>query len=312
MHIQLSQISKSYSENLPSIQCDNLLIRKGQKIGIAGETGSGKSTLLKIIAGLIKPDSGEALFDGQPIFPKLDRLIPGHPRMAYLSQSFELPKFISVTEYLDRHQYDEDHIKSTAELCKIADLLEKDTRSLSGGERQRTALARILLQAPDVLLLDEPYSNLDPHHKRTMKDVIGDVSDNTSTTIIKVSHDPADLLPWAEEILVLLAGKTIQRGTPQKIYNEPISEYVAGMFGEYSHAHMVLDTTYNESEIVRPEHLKINPKGKRGEVISIRYHGAYDLIHVKIGETVLKVRERVGVYQVGEVVHVSTISAESE
>ena len=121
--LKLQNIQKSYSQERKAFACPSLEISKGKKIGIAGETGSGKSTLLKIIAGLEKPDEGEVLMDSKSVYPKLDRLIPGHPEMAYLSQSFELPKFIKVIEYLKTNSIEEERFDQVTNLCRVKQLL---------------------------------------------------------------------------------------------------------------------------------------------------------------------------------------------
>ena len=303
--LKLQNIKKSYTKERPAFACQFLEISQGKKIGIAGETGSGKSTLLRIIGGLEKPDEGQVLMDNEPVYPKLDRLIPGHPQMAYLSQTFELPKFIKVEEFLSSGSIDEERFDEVARLCRITAILKKDTRALSGGERQRVALAKVILKKPSVLLLDEPYSNLDPHHERIIKEVINDISKKTYTTILMVSHDPSDLLPWADEIFVLKGGTITQKGLPKKIYHAPNDDYVAGLFGAYQ----VIDGTKWSSStrqlIVRPEQFTLNNHGKTGEVKVVHFHGNHELIEVKAGEEMIRVLSPPGAYKKGDKVGVS-------
>ncbi len=303
--IKLQHIEKTFAAERTAFQCEQLLISAGSKVGIAGETGSGKSTLLKIIAGLEKPDLGETLFNSEPIYPKLDRLIPGHPEMAYLSQSFELPKFVTVYEFLDDRLNDETDILRITEICRISHLIEKDTGALSGGERQRVALAKILLKRPKVLLLDEPYSNLDPHHKRDMKEVIEEIGSETGATILMVSHEPTDLLPWADEILVLKGSKIVQKAEPNQIYLNPEDVYVAGLFGEYQIIDEKKWKIGDGNRILRPEQFTIGKKGKEGIVKSIRYQGSHDLLFVKIDDDLIKVRSKSGDLKVGESIGLS-------
>ena len=150
-----------------------------QKIAIAGETGSGKSTLLQIIAGLVQPDSGEVLLEGTRVIGPAETLVPGHPGIAYLSQQFELPPFLRVEQVLDyANTFPEAEAKTLYRLCQIDHLLTRRTNQLSGGERQRIALAKLLLGAPRLLLLDEPFSNLDLAHKNVLKTVIREIGEN--------------------------------------------------------------------------------------------------------------------------------------
>lgn len=305
--LKLHNIKKSYVSDRPAFACSSLEVGKGRKIGIAGETGSGKSTLLRIIGGLEKPDEGDVLMDGTSVYPKLDRLIPGHPQMAYLSQSFELPKFIKVVEFLLSNSIDEEWFDQVIRLCRVTALLEKDTLALSGGERQRVALAKVILQEPVVLLLDEPYSNLDPHHERIIKEVIDDIGKETDATILMVSHDPSDLLPWADEILVLKEGEITQKNLPKLIYHSPSNDYVAGLFGAYQ----VIDGTKwslpSQQLIVRPEQFMLNNHGKAGEVKAVHFHGNYELIEVKTAHETIQALSSPGTYQKGDKVGVSLI-----
>ncbi|WP_425391530.1 ABC transporter ATP-binding protein [Ekhidna sp.] len=303
--LKLQNIEKSYAADRPAFSCSSLELAKGTKIGIAGETGSGKSTLLRIIGGLEKPDKGKVHMDGTSVYPKLDRLIPGHPEMAYLSQSFELPKFIKVIEFLQSNAIEEERFDQIASLCRVKQLLDKDTRALSGGERQRVALAKVILKEPVVLLLDEPYSNLDPHHKRIIKEVIRDISKETDVTILMVSHDPSDLLPWADEILILKDGEIVQIGTPKEVYYQPVNEYTAGLFGDYQKLDGSKWSSLKQDLIVRPEQLTLNNHGKTGEVKAVYFHGNHELIEVKTAHETIQARSAPGTYQKGDKVGVS-------
>ena len=218
---------------------------RGRHLAIAGETGSGKSTLLKTIAGLATPASGSVLFDGVRVLGPLERLIPGEPGIAYLSQYFELWHHYTVEEVLAyRNDLSQAEAGELYRLCHIDHLLLRRTDQLSGGERQRIALARLLVHPPRLLLLDEPFSNLDMIHKRLLKKVIRDVTAKYDITSILVSHDPYDTLSWADEILILREGRIHQQGSPREVYSRPIDEYAAGLLGEYS---------FVNGEFFRPE-----------------------------------------------------------
>ena len=213
----------------------NFTQRKGCHLAIAGETGSGKSTLLKTIAGLVTPDEGAVYFEGVRVEGPLERLIPGQPGIAYLSQYFELWHHYRVEEVLS---YSNDLTPEDAdalyELCQIDHLLMRRNDQLSGGERQRIALARLLVHPPRLLLLDEPFSNLDMIHKRLLKKVIRESTAKYDITCILVSHDPYDTLSWADELVLLRDGEIHQQGSPREVYLQPKDEYAAGLLGEYS------------------------------------------------------------------------------
>jgi len=259
------------------------------KIVIAGETGSGKSTLLKIIAGLERPSSGQVIFENKKIKGPADQLVPGHPQIVYLSQQFELPKFLRVEQVLEYAN----QLKSTPEekifsVCRINHLLKRKTDQLSGGEKQRIAIARLLIQRPKLLLLDEPFSNLDRIMKGILKEVIDDIGKKLKITCILVSHDPEDTLPWADEILVLKKGKIIQRGSPHQIYQHPISPYVAGLFGKYTLLNQAWRKKFGakssaKNMIVRPENFQVvrkAPKTVSGKIDKVHFFGNHLLLDV--------------------------------
>lgn len=213
----------------------SFLQQTSQRIAIAGETGSGKSSLLKIIGGLVQPDSGEVLFANERVKGPAEKLIPGHPRIAYLSQQFELANNYRVEEILQyANQLTEEDAFNIHKICRIDHLLKRRTDQVSGGERQRIAVARLILSSPALLLLDEPYSNLDMIHKNILRSVINDIGEKLDITCILVSHDPIDTLSWADEIIVLKGGQIVQQGTPEHIYRQPVNEYVAALFGNYN------------------------------------------------------------------------------
>lgn len=204
-----------------------------QQIAIVGETGSGKTSLLKMIAGLMQPDQGEILFEGTRVLGPLEKLLPGHPRIAYLSQHFELRNNYRVEEELEaRNKLSDEQARSIYDVCRISHLLKRRTDQLSGGERQRIVLARLLTTSPSLLLLDEPYSNLDRQHTQVIKAVLKDLVEQWKISCIMVSHDAEDLLAWADRVLVMKEGRIIQDGTPESVYHQPVDEYAATLLGE--------------------------------------------------------------------------------
>jgi ABC-type sugar transport system ATPase subunit len=232
--LNVSGISKKKNEEY-LLKNINFTQEPSQKIAIAGSTGSGKTTLLKIIAGLIQPDEGEVLFEGIRVKGPLEKLLPGHSQIAYLSQHFELRNNYRVEELLQMaNKLSHDDAELVYEVCRITHLLNRWSDELSGGEKQRISFAKALVTAPKLLLLDEPFSNLDAIHRNVLKSVITDIEERLSVTCILVSHDPVDLLSWADEIIVINQGKIIQRGAVEEIYHYPVNEYAAALFGKYN------------------------------------------------------------------------------
>ena len=266
-----------------------------QKIAIAGETGSGKTTLLKMIAGLVQPDTGKIIFNNATVIGPADKLLPGHPGIAYLSQHFELRNNYWVHELLSyANELPAEEAATLYRICQIDHLVNRRTDQLSGGEKQRIALARLLITSPELLILDEPFSNLDAIHKRTIKSVIQDISEKLRITCIMVSHDPADILSWADHIIVMKAGEIIQQGDPQTIYKKPVNEYCAGLFGNYTIigsglANNLFTSTEQlaagKQALLRPEQIKISRSENSthtGMIQQINFFGGYYMVLVSV------------------------------
>jgi iron(III) transport system ATP-binding protein len=280
----------------------NFTIKQFQKTVIAGETGSGKSTLLKIIAGLAQPDSGEVLINNERVLGSEEQLVPGRKDVAYLSQHFDLPKFLRVEQVLEyANSLPAEEAFSIYEICRLDYLLKRKTDQLSGGEKQRIAIARLLITKPKILLLDEPFSNLDLTLKDILKIVIDDIGRKLRITCVLVSHDPDDTLPWADEIIVLKKGLIVQHGNPTDIYLRPMNEYIAGLFGRFnviSHSLIKkLDIrTDSKNLLIRPEQLKIksvkSKKSFRGEVTGNYFYGSYYEAEITVNENRLLIKEK--------------------
>lgn len=271
-----------------------------EKIAIAGETGSGKTTLLKMIGGLAQLDEGNIYFEGERVFGPLERLIPGHPQIAYLSQHFELRNNYRVEEELEsKNLLTQEAANNIYRICRIEHLLKRKTDQLSGGERQRIVLARLLTTSPRLLLLDEPFSNLDAIHKNIIKSVLLDIGTQLNTSCILVSHDAADTLSWADTIYVMKDGMIVQQGTPQKIYNEPIDEYCAGLFGEYNllnaaNAKQFFPSVADKQQLIlRPEQFIITTESSnavKGIVQALYFFGSYYVVDALVNGQLLRVR----------------------
>ncbi len=291
--------------------------RQGQRLALAGASGAGKSTLLQLVAGLAQPTTGEIRIGGARVRGPHEVLVPGHPGVAYLSQKSDLPHSLRVEQvlrYASRRPAAE--AQALYELCRIAHLLGRRTDQLSGGEQQRVALARLLLGAPRLLLLDEPFSNLDRAHKRTMQAIIEEVGTRLGITCLLVSHDATDVLPWADEILVLRRGELVQRGTPQALYYYPADEYVAALFGDYNllrgEAAQRLAPAPLAPEaalLLRPEQLRLGASGSEGlpgTVRAVRFMGSYYEVEIELADSVVRARTSTAAFAPGAVVAVAT------
>jgi ABC-type Fe3+/spermidine/putrescine transport system ATPase subunit len=289
-----------------------------EKIAIAGETGSGKTTLLKIIAGLVQPDSGTIRLGQQRVLGPDEQLVAGHRSIAYLSQYFELRNNYWVYELL---QYANELTQAEADaiynVCRIEHLLQRRTNQLSGGEKQRVALARLLTTSPKLLLLDEPFSNLDLGHKSIIKTVIADITTRLSISCIMTSHDAPDVLSWADTILVMRDGQIIQQGKPEQVYHHPVNEYCAALFGEYNLLSPELANVFIHDDaagqnakqaLIRPEHFLVVPADSRGVFATVKsaaFCGSYHTLTVQFGAETILVNTGNKKFTVGDTVHLA-------
>ena len=310
-------IEKKHNENLV-LNNISFTQQPFEKIAIAGETGSGKTSLLKIIAGLLQADAGTVFFEDKRIKGPDEKLIPGHKGIAYLSQQFELRNNYRVEEELDyTNQLTDEAAAIIYEVCRISHLLKRKTDQLSGGEKQRIAAARVLIASPKLLLLDEPFSNLDMAHKQMMKTVIHDIGETLKISCILISHDPLDTLSWADEIIVIRNGAIVQKASPQLIYSRPANEYVAALFGKYnlftaSQAAIfsMLPKIENEHKnlLIRPEHFSIastENNALKGVVKKIDFFGSYYETEVLAENIFITVKMIACTVAVGDTVYLS-------
>lgn len=288
---------------------------QGQRIAIAGETGSGKSTLLKMIAAQVQPDGGEILFREKQVRGPLEKLLPGHPGIAYLAQQSDLPHFLKVEQVLAYvNQLPEEEAKKLYEICRISHLVRRKTDQLSGGEKQRIALARLLVTSPQLLLLDEPFSNLDIVHKNVLKKVIRDIGEQLNITCILVSHDPQDTLPWADEIMIMKDGVIVQQGSSRTIYTQPANEYVAGLFGKYNLVDEETLQLFTQSKSItqqgkkvflRPEQIHVSSnEGVKATIKTMLYLGNSYELELLVNDQLLTVQSFEPGLQAGDVVNI--------
>ena len=287
------------------------------KIAIAGESGAGKTTLLKMISGHAQPDSGTIFFNGKRVIGPEEKLLPGHKEMGYLSQEHDLLHNYKVEDlvwFQNKLSYDES--TELFEICRISDLMKQKTDQLSGGEKQRIALCMLLIKSPKMLIMDEPFSNLDPIHTDILKAVLEDITERLHITCLLTSHDPNDTLSWADEIIVMKEGKIIQKGTPEEIYHKPVSEYVAGMFGRYNlitpkQAALFGVEANRKNVIIRPEDFSINTtleNSVKGIVEKISFWGSFYEAEVGIEEFTIIVRIVKIKWKVGEEVPINLLN----
>lgn len=300
--MHLLSVSTLYSQQLLggfALEDINFTQKRFQKIALIGETGSGKSTLLKTIAGFIQPKSGEILFNGKKVLGPDWQLVAGEKDIAYLSQHFELRNNYRMEELLlYANEHTQEEANELYKICRIDHLMKRNSYELSGGEKQRIALARLLVSKPRLLILDEPYSNLDLIHRNILKQVVEDVCNRFEISCIMTSHEPADVLPWAEDILVLQNGKIIQKGTAEEVYKKPVSEYAAALLGNYNLIKKEDGKYFKIGAIakdiyVRPEQFINSTEGNdtiKGKIIAQRFMGNYYEVDIASGKFIITMK----------------------
>jgi multiple sugar transport system ATP-binding protein len=317
--ISLENVSLNYVENsFAGVSEINLSIEKGDFVSIVGESGSGKSTLLKLIYGLLEPDFGEVFFKGRHLEGPHEKLIPGHDSMKMLSQDFNLNLYAKVYENIESMLSNED-LKGKKQkaadmmaLLHIEHLADKKIVDLSGGEQQRVALARAIITEPEVLLLDEPFSQLDALLKAQFRTDLKNLCDQLGITIILVSHDPLDGLTLANKMIILKEGKLIESGSPQNIYNNPTHIYTAKLLGNAyvlpaEEARVLGIRTKMNTVMIYPEwvQLKSGWSSRNYQVKSIFFKGFYeDLLLERSGIELIAVNQKPGSYDKGDRVQV--------
>lgn len=282
--IQVTNVSKSYKDNIPVITDVSFDIQEGEIICILGESGSGKSTLLRLMGGMEDADTGEVYALDEKITGPKHNLVPGYDFINFVFQNFRLEPFRTVRDniysVISYYQDDilEERIEELLQLCKLTDKAKSFPRELSGGQQQRVAIAMALADEPEILLMDEPFSNLDVSMKTQIREEIVEILREAQVTVVMVSHDPVDALAIADRAMVLESGNIVQIDSPEKIYDAPKTPYAAKFLGPIN----FLDLGKKNPVGVRPEKLKINTMGEHsGLVTKCKYFGMHHHISIE-------------------------------
>jgi ABC-type sulfate/molybdate transport systems ATPase subunit len=266
--LELENISFSYNEN-PLIENISFSVSKGSNIALIGESGSGKSTLLKLIYGLYDLDKGMIRYNNKLILGPKFNLIPGEDYIKYLAQDFDLMPYISVEEnigkFLSNVNKDRKKARVTEllELVEMTDFAKVKAKFLSGGQQQRVALARVLALEPEILLLDEPFSQIDSFRKNKLRRNLFSYLKQKKISCIVATHDNIEALSFSDETIVIRNGKIVAQNTPENLFKKPLNQYVASLFGEVNQIQtnlLSLTGKVNETQLVYPHQLEIAEK----------------------------------------------------
>ncbi|MBR1761765.1 MAG: ABC transporter ATP-binding protein [Eubacterium sp.] len=338
--IDIKDLTVSFGDNTV-LEKLNLYINEKEFITLLGPSGCGKTTTLRAIAGFVKPDSGEVVFEGKVIND-----VPPHKRKVNtIFQRYALFSHLNVYEniafgpQLQKMSKDEvrKKVASMLELVNLKGFEMRTIDSLSGGQQQRVAIARALANNPHVLLLDEPLGALDLKLRKDMQRELKNIQQELGITFIYVTHDQEEALSMSDRVVVMDKGKIQQIGTPEDIYNEPVNAFVADFIGESNIVDAImledysvtfggvrfkcLDYGFEKNEfveaVVRPEDIKIVEPGAKaaltGTITSVTFKGVHFEILVDVGGFIwmiqttqenLKEGQTIGMYIEPDAIHI--------
>ncbi len=233
--VSLKQVVKVYDNGVEVVHGVDLEIAQGEFVVFVGPSGCGKSTLLRMVAGLESISGGTISIDGRVV----NDLAPRERDIAMVFQDYALYPHKNVFENLAfglrLRKFSNDEItkrvNDAAAILRIEHLLDRKPKALSGGQRQRVAMGRAIVRQPKAFLFDEPLSNLDALLRSEMRTEIKKLHQRIGATTIYVTHDQVEAMTLAQRIVVLSGGNIMQVGTPDEIYNQPVSKFVAGFTG---------------------------------------------------------------------------------
>lgn len=311
--ISLKQVSKFW-DGEPAVDRIDLEVEPGTFTVLLGPSGCGKSTSLRIIAGLEAADEGQVIIAGQTV----NQLPPAKRDIAMVFQSYALFPHLSVAENIlfglrvrrTPKAEQQQRLMRTSDLLGLSDYLQRKPSQLSGGQQQRVALGRAIIAEKPVCLMDEPLSNLDAKLRNTMRTEIRDLQQSLGFSMVYVTHDQAEAITMADQVVLMRQGRIEQSGSPRDIYEKPATAFVASFIGTppmnlidaediISAASCDISTTSMDllrtmTVGVRPEHVRLSSsRGIKARVEHVEYLGADLLIDCRVGVGQSKLLARV-------------------
>jgi ABC-type Fe3+/spermidine/putrescine transport system ATPase subunit len=239
--LRLEDVSKLFGA-VRAVDCVSLEIRRGHVFTLLGPSGCGKTTTLRMIAGLERTNAGRIIFAGKTIADaERNVFVPPHKRnMGMVFQSYAIWPHMTVFENVAYplrlrnvpRQTIQDRVDKVLHLVGLEGLADRPAPDLSGGQQQRVALSRALVYEPDLLLLDEPFSNLDARLRQQMRVEVKLLQQQLGITVLFVTHDQVEALSMSDEIAVMNQGRVEQVGPPSELYDHPSSQFVRDFLGQ--------------------------------------------------------------------------------
>ena len=290
MLLEINNLFFSHTNENKLFHNFNLKVEEGKIIALAGESGCGKSTLLNLIYGLLEWEKGEIIFNGKPILGPKKNLVPGEDFMKLVAQNYDLMPYSTVADnvgkFISNINLDEKK-ERVDELLKVVGLLDyRDTlpKYLSGGQQQRVSIARALSVMPKLLLLDEPFSNIDFSRKLELRERLFNYVKEKNISLIISTHEIQEVMPWLDQLIVLQEGRLIQNDNAESTYKEPYNQYVAQLFGEVNVFSDEEKLNFQLSKnFYYPNEIILSEMGEEAEVLESRFAGSYFWNKISLG-----------------------------
>ena len=333
--LELRYVSCAYETGRPAVQDISFAAREGEILCLLGPSGCGKTTILRAIAGFEPVRSGQLFLSGQ-LVSSPDVMIPTeNRRVGMVFQEYALFPHLRVQDNIAfglRHLARSERAARVQEMLRLTGLDGLERRyphELSGGQQQRVALSRALVQNPVVLLLDEPFSNLDPDMTGRMRQELHDLLRRMKTTTVLVTHDHDEAFAMADRIAVLNQGRLEQFDTPEMMYHMPATPFVADFVGQADFIPGTVSQGMVLTELgefpdtieckdgtavvvmIRPDDIHLVPmEGAHARVLSRQFHGSENLYTVSLpsGQIVHSSQGSTSVYQTGTTVELRVLA----
>ncbi|APD08130.1 fe(3+)-transporting ATPase [Flavobacteriaceae bacterium UJ101] len=273
-------------------------VNKGEILAVVGESGGGKSTLLKLLYGMLDASAGTIYFQEERILGPKFNLIPGHDNMKYLAQNLDLVTYATVYDNVGTHisnidkAFKKRRVETILESVGLLEFKDRIPKQLSGGQKQRVALARAIAKTPHLLLLDEPFANIDTILKHELRDRLFELFKKLGIGIIFSTHDLQDALGFADKLLVVKKGEVVQFGSPKDIYEAPTNLYVAQLFGYATEFHSgeaktILGKEITDSIILYSTEISLRDLKKDYRIEREIFMGNYTIYKVRIEDKII-------------------------
>jgi ABC-type glutathione transport system ATPase component len=318
--LETISITKNFFGNKSSgVNNITLFIPKGKITGIVGESGSGKTTLLNLLAGKMLPDSGDVFFHQERLPDREKERQDVHRTIRFLTQdNYEMDVNATVWDNVKAGleprdtNYETQKVTEALNNWSIHHLHDQVFHKLSGGEKQRVTIAKALISLPEVLLLDEPFNQVDARYREGLQQDIRNIVTKQGVTAILVSHDPAELLSMADQLIVIKEGEIVESGSAEELYEEPKLLYTALILANCTQltpaqAKVCGISTQRGTVVVYAEHVKITRGISNNWVITkILFKGTYEELLVTCQKVSLRVMNYAkGKYTIGDKVSIS-------